>query len=310
MEEEGAAAALLFRQSLQHPESTTKTPINADKLLAHALNGLSIQDRERVYDEIHGINCGPNKKHSNTKHGSRLSISSNASNTDNSKSSSGNISVASFQSIKEQRKQEEDEALCKLQEEVDIILAASSASSASSSSSSSPAAATVTVAVAVAPAQSLYPAYRYALAQGSPLLSDRQFQLSFLRTEGYNQPRKAAVRFLKHLETLPDVFDTTAVLFRPLQLTDLDSDTTIDLHPHSGTDTSTTTANNQHGTNKTPVNTDTNKCTSAGMTKQPSMLEQGFFQVLPVRDSSGRRILCRFRSPIGTDNIKAWVRSI
>ena len=293
MAEEGAAAALRFHHSLQHPV-LTKTPVKADALLAHALNGLSMLDRERVWEEIHGINCGPSKKNHHNAY------------PDDLESSSGDTSVSSFQSIEGQCKHEEDEALCKLQEEVDTLMAAASPTIVESPAPGG------------APAQSLHPAYRYALAHGSPLLTDRQFQLSFLRNEGYNQPRKAAVRFLKHLDTLQEVFDTTAVLFRPLQLADLESDTIDNHHP-------TTPANT------TTKNTATNKRTSTGMTKQrtdgtgmeeetrsttpmlmpvPSMLDDGFLQVLPVRDTSGRRILCRFREPPISTSMKAWVRSL
>ena len=111
MAEEGAAAALRFHHSLQHPV-LTKTPVKADALLAHALNGLSMLDRERVWEEMHGINCSPSQKHHNAS-------------PEDLESSSGDTSMSSFQSIEGQCKHEEDEALCKLQEEVDTLMAVS-----------------------------------------------------------------------------------------------------------------------------------------------------------------------------------------
>ena len=230
---------------------------------------------------------------------------------------------------------EEEALLFQFQDAVATLLRAASVAAAASSSPHAVAA---------------YPAYRYARFHGSQLLRDRNFQLSFLTTESQH-PRKAALRFLKHLEAIHHVFETPAVLFRPIQLSDLEpttqNTTTEDLPlvkntkdqgeegAEAGTASTvlpaaaitkktTSTKKNKRKNKKRTSTTGTTKQGRTGRSEENEtsstqskgvytgkrlLVEHGFLQLLPVRDTSGRRILCHFREPpTVASNVKARVR--
>ena len=346
MDDDDAAAALLLHQALTQADAgacSPTTPLNADKLLAQELNSLSMVDRERVYDEIHGIQP-PNRPRPTPSQQpggeSVLSTSQNSSNTGWESSCSGTTSVSSLSSVVEEQRQhdaEEEALLCQFQDAVETLLRAASTAASSSQ-----------------PAVASYPAYRYANFHGSHLLRDRQFQLSFLKTESQH-PRKAALRFLKHLEAIHHVFETPAVLFRPIQLLDLEPATTKNtteeelplvtntqdpgeegaaeagtastvLPAAAITKKTTSTKKNKRKNKKRTSTTGTTKpgrtgrrieendtsrtLSSKGVyTGKRLLVEHGFLQLLPVRDTSGRRILCHFREPpTVASNVKARVR--
>ena len=210
---------------------------------------------------------------------------------------------------------EEEALLFQFQDAVATLLRAASVAAAASSSPHAVAA---------------YPAYRYANFHGSQLLRDRNFQLSFLTTESQH-PRKAALRFLKHLEAIHHVFETPAVLFCPIQLLDLEpttqNTTTEDLPlvkntkdqgeegAEAGTASTvlpaaaitkktTSTKKNKRKNKKRTSTTGTTKQGRTGRSEENEtsstqskgvytgkrlLVEHGFLQLLPVRDTSGRR---------------------
>mmetsp|Transcript_21871 Transcript_21871/g.52036 ORF Transcript_21871/g.52036 Transcript_21871/m.52036 type:complete len:552 (-) Transcript_21871:109-1764(-) len=106
-----------------------------------------------------------------------------------------------------------------------------------------------------------FDAYREARSKNSLMVSDRDFQRPFLEAENLD-PGRAAVRLMKYLELIRDVFETSDVLFRPIFIDDL-------------------------------------------ATEAKTELVKGPHQMLPDRDSSGRKIVVYLRD---IDHIEVDIR--
>lgn len=101
-----------------------------------------------------------------------------------------------------------------------------------------------------------FSAYRYARENNSELIKDRDFQLTFFgRGEEGSCPKKAAKRMLHYLEFVRQVYNTNDVLFRPITLSDLNE----------------------------------------AIGSKTFMYEVAPFQMLPLRDPSGRRVFVHLR---------------
>jgi len=218
-------------------------PANIDKMFAHELNQLSLHDRERVMDEVHGVTA----------------------------------SLTSDDDVKE------DDALVAMQKELDYHYFAENYDCGDAkrkptlvpyslqqnndsntiqkidhyytctkpppSSASSP---PVSTSTSTNTNTSTTSAYKEARLKNSNLVKDINFRRAFLIAED-NDPKRAALRLMKYMDLLRNVFDTSDVQFRPILLSDL--------HP-----------------------------------KAREQLLMGPYQILPDRDSSGRKVFCYLRS--------------
>ena len=162
-------------------------PLQVNKMLSNELNQLSLDRREQVLEEIHGVkSCG------------RVSL----------QSSSDDLLTSQQQQI----------ALEKFQEELDKYYFSDTTELASDPFASDHSCNTNQ--------NCRYPAYRYARENGSELINDRDFWLTFFgRGEGGDCPKKGARRMLNYLELIRQIYDTDDVLFRPICLSDLDETT-------------------------------------------------------------------------------------
>jgi hypothetical protein len=216
-----------------------------EKLIVDELNELSLDERERVTDEIHGVSAsktGTDDKdieealskmrieldryffsidfHNVDFAGRKSSLATHEESTDNIDSlftkSRGGLKKRSLSSSFRSR---------------DSSLSSSSHSSSMSTNQ--------------------YDAYREARSKNSSLISDKMFLRGFLVAESLN-PKRAALRMMKYLEFIRDLYHTSDVLFRPIFTDDLD-------------------------------------------VEAKEQLEMGSYQMLPDRDSSGRRIFVYLR---------------
>eukprot|EP00537_Pseudo-nitzschia_pungens_P000664 CAMPEP_0172370992 /NCGR_PEP_ID=MMETSP1060-20121228/40774_1 /TAXON_ID=37318 /ORGANISM="Pseudo-nitzschia pungens, Strain cf. cingulata" /LENGTH=549 /DNA_ID=CAMNT_0013096479 /DNA_START=90 /DNA_END=1739 /DNA_ORIENTATION=+ len=189
-------------------------PEEVDRMLANELNELSLYDRELVMEEVHGINRA-SERQQGAFEGALVAMQEELD-----KHYLGNESSASInQSIP-------TPGMEKIEGDTQVVDSGSSSSLT-------------------------FRAYREARSRNSHLLSDYLFRRAFLIAES-NDPKKAAIRLMKYLDLIHDLFETSHVLFRPIFLDDL--------HPEA---------------------------------KQELMM--GSYQILPERDSSGRRVFCYLR---------------
>lgn len=195
-------------------------PLVVNKLLADELKQLSIDRREQVLEEIHGVQVG------------------------------GGVSLQSDSGANSDltRQQQEEIALRKFQDELDRYYFSEPTQGDQNSSKGSRGSST--------DQNYSYPAYRYARENGSELIKDRDFQLTFFgRGEGGTCPKRGAKRMLNYLEFVRQIYDTDDVLFRPICLADLNEE----------------------------------------MGSKEFMNEVAPLQMLPLRDPSGRRVLVHLR---------------
>ena len=94
-------------------------------------------------------------------------------------------------------------------------------------------------------------AYREARLKNSSLITDPLFMRGFLLAENFD-PKAAATRMIIYLERMKELYETSAVLFRPIFIDDMHI-------------------------------------------KAREQLVMGSYQILPDRDSSGRRVFCYLR---------------
>jgi hypothetical protein len=229
-------------------------PIVVDQMVANELNSLSMIHRERTSEEIHGVGSGRCPTDTDDDD---LDGSFNSSSTPTSTSDDNEYI----------RKREENHALMKLQEELDKIYLSNNSTA--------------------------YPAYYYARSHDSALLKDRGYRLSFLSTEGYSNPKKAAIRVVRHLDSIKDVYNTNNVLFRPIRLSDLDNTTAVDPAADDDDEEHDDTKNKKK-TNKKKKHKNNN---SKLYTAKRLLNEELFIQIMPVRDTSGRRIVVHISEP-------------
>lgn len=194
------------------PDIVNVDPNVVDRLLSDELNQLSLLHRERVLEEIHGINTNCDQR---------------------------------------TRGQPEDDVLKEYQAELDRIYFSELAKSEKNNS------------------EFKYPAYKIAREEGSELIQDRDFMMTFFgQGEGNDCPKKGAVRMLNYLELVREIYDVDDVLFRPICLADFDQ----------------------------------------ALGSKDFMYENGPLQVLPVRDPSGRRVFVHLRD-FGPSSCLGKVRS-
>jgi len=171
-------------------------PIAVNKLIVNELNQLSLDRREHVLEEIHGVKNG----------GGALQ----------------------YGSANDQRRQEEeiDNAMRKFQEALDQYYFSEKAAITKT--------ATITTPTPAEGDHNdnydeysnyKFPAYRYAREQGSELIHDRGFRLIFFGWQeeggtGLSCPKQAATRMLNYLEFVREIYDTSDVLHRPICLSD------------------------------------------------------------------------------------------
>jgi hypothetical protein len=140
-------------------------PLVVNKLLSNELNQLSLHRREQVLEEIHGVKTG------------------------------GGISLQSSSGANNQltRQEEEEIALRQFQEELDRYYFSETTQVASNIFAGDYNNSTNR--------NYMYPAYLYARENGSELINDRDFRLSFFgRGEEGSCPKKGAKRMLNYLE--------------------------------------------------------------------------------------------------------------
>ena len=142
-------------------------PVEVDKLLVKELNQLSLENREKVMEEIHGIVSTSHHHHGNT-----------SNNRDNNKSMI----------------EEENMLLEQMQSELDNHASANASS-----------------------------AYQKAKLLQSEWIRDRNFLWSFLVKEEMD-PKKAALRMIRYLDYVTEIYNTEEVLFRPIYLSDLNQE--------------------------------------------------------------------------------------
>jgi hypothetical protein len=160
-------------------------PLVVNKLLSNELNQLSLDRREQVLEEIHGVKPGGDVS---------LQPDGGANN--------------SFT-----RQEEEEIALSQFQEELDRYYFSETTYSLADNNNSSTS------------RNYKYPAYRYARENGSELINDRDFQLTFFgRGEGGSCAKQGARRMLNYLEFVRQIYDVDDVLFRPICLSDLNEE--------------------------------------------------------------------------------------
>lgn len=181
-------------------------PAEVDRMLAEELNGLSLDDRERVMEEVHGIFDRSTIQHD----GLEDALRAMGNELDDYYFGSGSTAA-------------------KITDDSDN-------NAFDDTSTSSPI---------------KYSAYLEARAKNSSLVVDRNFRLAFLLSAG-NNPKEAALKLMKYLDFIRDLYETSDVLFRPVFLEDLNS-------------------------------------------SAKQQLVMGSYQILPDRDSSGRRIFCYLR---------------
>ncbi len=191
-------------------------PLAVDKLLCQELNELPLDRRRVISEEIHGVQSGED-----------VSL------------------LQSFDKCRiATRKEREDVALSQFQDELDRYY-----SSVPNHTETDLFALDVRYPID-------YSAYQYARDNGSELIKDRDFQLTFFgRGEEGNCPKKAAKRMIKYLEFVRQVYNTNDVLFRPITLSDLNE----------------------------------------AIGSKTFMYEVAPLQLLPLRDPSGRRIFVQLR---------------
>ncbi len=196
-------------------------PQAVNKLLSHELNQLSQRDREQISEEIHGVKPGvvvPQQ-------------SSTSTSMQLSREEQEQIIFREFQDELDRYYFSESPPL----EETDLF-----GNNHRHSTS----------------VEYKYPAYRYARENGSELIHDRDFQLSFFgQGEAGSCPKKAANRMMNYLEFVRKVYHTDDVLFRPITLSDLDQ----------------------------------------AIGAKDLMYEIAPLQILPLRDPSGRRVFVHLR---------------
>ena len=201
-------------------------PRALNKLLSYELNELSLEQRERISEEIHGVKPG------------------------------GGVS---FQHTNMQLTREEQEEVIFRQfyEELDRYYFSEPVTLGMDSFGNN-----------FAGIEYKYPAYRYARENGSELIRDRDFHLTFFgQGEGGSCPKEAAKRMMNYLELVRQVYHTDDVLFRPITLSDLNE----------------------------------------GMGSKELMYEVAPIQILPLRDPSGRRVVVHLRD-VGPASYPAIVR--
>jgi len=227
-------------------------PIKVDRLLVEELNLLSVNDRERVLEEVHGISAFDTGTGGNVLEEGLIRMQSDlcghyynvgadpedyvrpsppSNSSSHSKSRSSPLIYA----------QNTNNTKCVVTQIFNISRRRGPGLSRhgydpTSLSSSSP---------------SFYGAYREARSKNSTLLSDIKFQRGFLVAENFN-PKRAALRMMKYLDMIQKLFETSDVLFRPIFLNDLH-------------------------------------------TEAKEQLVMGSYQMLPDRDSSGRRVFVYLR---------------
>ena len=173
-------------------------PIAVNKLLNNELNQLSLDRREQLLEEIHGINNG-----------------------------GGALQFGNGNNDQQQQQEEEDNALRQFQEALDSYYTSETATPTSNNNNNNN---------NINHNNSnhnynydydynykynyKYPAYRYAREHGSELIYDRDFRLTFFSRDG-GCPKEAATRMLNYLEFIREIYDTTDILFRPICLSDL-----------------------------------------------------------------------------------------
>ena len=201
-------------------------PLAVNKLLCQELNELPLDHRQEISEEIHGVKSSEAVSLRQSFNKCRLST----------------------------RKEREDVALSQFQDELDRYY------------SSVPNQTETNLFALGSGNPTQCSAYRYARDNGSELVKDRDFQLTFFgRGEEGSCPKKAAKRMLKYLEFIRQVYCKNDVLFRPITLSDLDE----------------------------------------AIGSKTFMYEVAPIQILPLRDPSGRRILVQLRdigpssSPLG-----------
>jgi len=194
-------------------------PDEVDRLLVGELNQLSVTDRERVSEEVHGVSSTniytddvlkeclssmqkeldkhyydlehPDQDFGNSVHSTNESVT-NAIEQNPHRSNEG-VVTSSFG--------------CKRNIDANTLLLNDHSSSASASSLSSP--------------SSLCSAYREARSKNSTMISDVNFRRGFLFAEDFD-PKKAALRLMRYLDLIHGLFETSDVLFRPIFIEDLD----------------------------------------------------------------------------------------
>jgi len=217
-------------------------PVEVDRLLVKELNQLSFNDRERVMEEVHGVSA----INSITDNEEALICMQNE--LDKHYYSEVGVSATHGNSIEPQTLTTKsfspttDEQIADNTESSNIRNASFSHHNRNSLSNSSRSFSSSSV---------LYGAYREARSKNSLLLSDTLFQRAFLVTEDFD-PKRAALRLMKYLEFIRELYETSDVLFRPIFIEDLHM-------------------------------------------KAKEQLVMGCYQMLPDRDSSGRRIFVYLR---------------
>ncbi len=200
-------------------------PRAVNKLLSYELNELSLEHRERISEEIHGVKpWGGAFQHTN---------------------------------MQLTREEQEEVVFRQFDDELDRYYFSEPATPGMDSFGNNSAG-----------IEYKYPAYRYARDNGSELIRDRDFHLTFFgQGESGSCPKEAAKRMMNYLELVRQVYRTDDVLFRPITLSDLNE----------------------------------------AMGSKELMYQVAPIQILPLRDPSGRRVVVHLRD-VGPASYPAIVR--
>lgn len=194
----------------------TVDPGEIDRMLVDELNELTFNEREQVLEEVHGVSSADNRK--------------------------GHLFV--------------ENALKRMQEELDRhFYKACSPHNCNEETMSKNSGNNRHVYFNpfsfVARQEIICTAYREARLKNSSLITDPLFMRGHLLAENFD-PKAAATRMIIYLERMKELYETSAVLFRPIFIDDMHI-------------------------------------------KAREQLVMGSYQILPDRDSSGRRVFCYLR---------------